>query len=196
MVFVLSLIYRSAPEKPSWVPAECAWAGLDCRMGGALSAAMTKSEFLVNQRLVLKAAYEHAGYDIDEHVSDSADLKCNVSTAQRDGIQKSFKMDEGNNIAAIILIDETNGIMEIDGAKILKMALLEVSSYIINRFHEQNNEMPSTSAMELPRGVKCRLPFLPPGGIDKMGSMEVLIVYWNQVMQAVMGSHKGYETPR
>ena len=108
-------------------------------MGGALLAAMTKSEFLVNQRLILKAAYEHAGYDIEEHVSDSAHLKCDVSTAQRDGIQKSFKMDEGN-IAAIILIDETNGIMEIDGAKILKMALLEVSSYIVNRFHEQNNE--------------------------------------------------------
>ena len=165
-------------------------------MGGALSAAMTKSEFLVNQRLVLKAAYEHAGYDIDDHVSDLAHLKCDVSTAQRDGIQKSFKMDEGN-IAAIILIDETNGIMEIDGAKILKMALLEVSSYIINRFHEQNNEMPSTSAMELPRGVKCRLPYLPPGGIDKMGSMEVLIVYWTQVMKVVTGgAHKGYETLR
>ena len=158
---------------------------------------MSKDEFLDNQRLVLKSAYAYAGYDADEHVSETEYLRYKVPLASRDGPRKGLKIDE-NTVAALILVDDANGVVEIDGAESLKTALFEVSSYIIERHREQKDEKLSALDMEIPIGAKCHLPLLPPGGIDNITYSELANVYWKRVIPVVLGEQriKGYESQR
>ena len=103
---------------------------------------------------------------------------------------------EDGSIAVYIVIDEINGYMEIDGAKVLKTACFEVYSYIVDRVKEQKK--PATHGQDKPAGAKCWLPFLPPCGIDGMTSSAIEL-YWNQVMRAVLpnrGRYLGYVTPK
>ena len=112
---------------------------------------MTTTEFLECQRLTLKSAYEWAGYDVDKHTSETehlfmrtskdgegpivVPLRSSLNSSRLQKYEKrSLKMGEG--VVAAIVIDEANGIMEIDGVESLKTAFFEVSSYIVNRLKE------------------------------------------------------------
>ena len=98
---------------------------------------------------------------------------------------------------AIVLIDEANGVMEIEGEEGLKTACYEVSSPVLQRYNQLKGEM-TVVEKEKPEGTKCWLPYLPPCGVLSM-SFTQLDLYWNQVMRAVLpevGWSLGYETVR
>ena len=97
---------------------------------------------------------------------------------------------------AVILVDEAEGVMEIAGAEGLKTACYEVSSFVLQRYHQLKKSM--IVETEKPHGTKCWLPYLPPCGVLQMSSSQIDL-YWNQVMRAVLserGRHLGYETPK
>ena len=51
-------------------------------------------------------------------------------------ILKSFRSLEDGLVAAVVIIDETNGYVDIDGVKSLNDGLFEVSDYLIKRWKE------------------------------------------------------------
>ena len=61
--------YRKPARKPSWLPDELAWVHPTKRNDSTAARAMTPAQFLDNQRLVLRAAYESAGYNADTYTS-------------------------------------------------------------------------------------------------------------------------------
>ena len=94
---------------------------------------------------------------------------------------------------AVILIDEADGVMEIAGEEALKTACFEVSSFVLQRYHQQKKD--TIIENEKPEGTKCWLPYLPPCGVLQMSFSQVDL-YWNQVMRAVLperGRFLGYE---
>ena len=48
-------------------------------------------------------------------------------------IVKSFRLLEDGLVAAVVVFDEINGYVDIDGDKSLKTGLFEVSAYLIKR---------------------------------------------------------------
>ena len=60
-------VNRKGPVKPSWVPDDCAWVHPTKRK--QVNEPMDPPTFLKNERRVLRAAYVHAGYDVDSHTS-------------------------------------------------------------------------------------------------------------------------------
>ena len=80
-------------------------------------------------------------------------------------LKKSLNSIEDGISAAIIYIDESSGVMKIDGSDDLRTAVYEVSRYVISRSNELKK---SPAEKPKPPNTTCFLPKLPPGGIDKL----------------------------
>ena len=116
-------------------------------------------------------------------------------------IEKLRKFYENGGFhLGIYVIDTKNHAVEINGNSFLKQLLYETSSYINAKWiSDSHTPSPATENNEekerLPE-TTCWLPYLPPGGIQKMTD-KVLKLYWPVVMRAVCPDRKndlGYET--
>ena len=112
---------------------------------------------------------------------------------------KQFEND--GLVIGIYVIDTSNQNCEINGDRALKKVLYDASSQINRSWNaESSAALTSQSSKEGPKpeGAKCWLPYLPPGGIEKM-SDKILRLYWSQVMRSVNEDRKrdmGYGSHR
>ena len=67
--------------RPNWLPEKLVWVGPTKRNESPDAKKMTPAEFLTNERHVLRAAYEFAGYDVDVHISAE---KCLSNKTQKE----------------------------------------------------------------------------------------------------------------
>ena len=94
---------------------------------------------------------------------------------------------------AVLLIDEINGCVEIDGDSDLKTFLYEVTPYVLSRWKSRGKK---TVPEKIPEGGKFWLPHLPPCGVDNLTATMVEL-YWSRTMRSVLaekGRDLGYET--
>ena len=99
-------------------------------------------------------------------------------------ILKTLKSVPNDQKGVALIIDESNGWLEIDGEKELKKIVFEVSSYIIKRWKTIKNNNPGETEHEVPAGAKFFLPHIPPCGIEKM-TLIMIDAYWSRVMRQV-----------
>ena len=99
-------------------------------------------------------------------------------------ILKTLKSVQSDQKGVAIVIDETNGWLEIDGDRDLKNIIFEVSSYVIKRWKATKNKNRDETEHVIPEGAQFWLPYLPPCGIDKM-TLIMVELYWSKVMRQV-----------
>ena len=78
-------------------------------------------------------------------------------------LKKALNSIEEGISAAVIYIDESSGLMKIDGSDDLRTAVFEVSHYLISRVNESKK-----NPVEKPKppNTTCFLPKLPAGGVN------------------------------
>ena len=180
-------------------------------MDSSLGASMTTTEFQECQRLVLKLAYEWAGYDVDEHTSETENLltrtrkgdegplviplRSSYNSSSRLPHNKKRSLRIGDGIVAALVIDEVHGTMEIDGVETLKTAFFEVSSYIVSRVKELKEETASTIDQNQPKDCRIWLPYLPPGGTEDL-TYTMAELYWGRVVPLLVPGRNRTEPNR
>ena len=113
-----------------------------------------------------------------------------------DKLRKNF-VNDGFAIG-IFVVDPENSVVEIDGEKILKQLLCEVSPQISAKWRREREKARVQPQRIQPVGTTCLLPHLPPGGTSAM-TEKMVKTYWRTVMNALMPERKNnmqYDTHR